>query len=292
MHPGIYLPNMAGEDWSQTENEAIVSDYLAMLDAELSGLRPNKTEHRRNLQKLLNDRSEGSVEFKHCNISAVMIELGFPYISGYKPRWNFQKGTLTATVTEHLKARQGLIAKVAADAEQIPVIPTVDDILKVLTDPPKPKEKAEAIVKERSPVYAPRFVDYIAREARNRDLGLLGEEFVLRFEQARLIRMGHETLAVKIEHTSKLRGDGDGFDILSFETSGKERLIEVKTTKYGIETPFYVSRNEASVSRNSSDRYHLYRLYSFRETPKLFILPGALDSTCILEPELYSATVA
>lgn len=263
-----------------------------MLDAELSGLRPNKTEHRRNLQKLLNDRSEGSIEFKHCNVSAVMIELGFPYIAGYKPRWNFQKGSLTATVTEHLKARQGLIAKVEADAEQVPAVPEVDDILRVLTDPPKPKEKADRVVKERSLVYAPRFVDYIAREARNRNLGLLGEEFVLRYEQARLIHAGQEKWAAKIEHVSKLRGDGDGFDILSYEVSGKERLIEVKTTKYGIETPFYVSRNERAVSSRSAERYHLYRLYSFRETPKLFILDGALESTCVLEPELYSATVA
>src|SRR5690606_20583960 len=107
-----------------------------------------------------------------------------------------------------------------------------------------------------------------------------------------LIHAGQERLAAKIEHVSKLRGDGDGFDILSFETSGKERLIEVKTTKYGIETPFYISRNEEVVSQVKSDQYYLYRLFSFREKPKLFTLRGALSSTCILEPELYTATVA
>lgn len=283
---------MAGEDWSQEENEAIVSDYLSMLEAELSGIPYNKTEHRRNLQKLLNDRSEGSIEFKHCNISAVMIELGFPYISGYKPRWNFQRGTLTATVTEHLKVRQGLVAKVEADAEQVPEVPTVDEILKVLTDPPKQRGKPESAVRECSSAYTPRFVDYLAREARNRNLGLLGEEFVVRYEQARLIHAGEERLAAKVDHISKSRGDGDGYDILSFEASGKERLIEVKTTKYGMETPFFVTRNEAAMSRQRADQYHLYRLYSFRESPKLFVLDGALDTTCVLEPELYSATVA
>lgn len=283
---------MPREDWSQSENEAIVSDYLSMLEMELGRTPYNKTEHRRNLQKLLNSRSEGSIEFKHCNISAVMIELGFPYISGYKPRWNFQRGSLTATVAEHLKARQVLVAQVEADTERVPDVPTVDDILKVLTDPPKPKEKAQSELRERSPSYRPRFTDYLAREARNRNLGLLGEEFVFRYEEARLIRAGYENLASQIKHVSKERGDGDGYDILSFETSGKERLIEVKTTKYGSETPFYVSRNEASVSRQNSELYHLYRLFSFREDPKLFILDGALDTTCILEPELYSATVA
>lgn len=283
---------MAGENWSQSENEAIVSDYLSMLEAELSGVPYNKTERRRNLQKLLNDRSEGSIEFKHCNISAVMVELGFPYIFGYKPRWNFQKNSLTETVAEHLKAREGLIAKVEEDVEQVPIVPTVDDILRVLIDPPEPKDKAQPELRERSPSYQPRFTDYLAREARNRNLGLLGEEFVYRYEQARLTRAGYENLASKIQHVSKLRGDGDGYDILSFEMSGKERLIEVKTTKYGSETPFYVSRNEANVSRQNSELYHLYRLFSFREDPKLFILDGALDVTCILEPELFSATVA
>lgn len=283
---------MAGENWSQEENEAIVSDYLSMLDAELSGIPYNKAKHRRNLQKLLNERSEGSIEFKHCNVSAVMIELGFPYIEGYKPRWNFQRGSLTATVEEHLKGRQGLIAKVEADAEQVPVVPAVDDILKVLTDPPKPKERGEAVVRERSRTYTPRFVDYLAREASNRKLGLLGEEFVVRYEQARLIHAGQERLAADIKHVSKLRGDGDGYDILSYEISGQERLIEVKTTKYGLETPFYVTRNEADVSRSKSERYHLYRIFSFRESPKLFVLAGALSQTCVLEPELFSATVA
>ncbi len=40
---------------------------------------------------LLDNRSEGSVEFKHQNISAVLIELGQPYIKGYLPRFNYQQ---------------------------------------------------------------------------------------------------------------------------------------------------------------------------------------------------------
>ena len=130
-----------GEDWSRLEVEACVADYLQMLTLELNGQRYSKTEHARALLQKLDGRGRPSLEFKHCNISAVMIELGFPYISGYKPRWNFQKASLTETVSEHLKSREGLIAKVEADAEQVPTTPTVTDILGVLTEPPKPKEK-------------------------------------------------------------------------------------------------------------------------------------------------------
>jgi hypothetical protein len=74
-------------NWSQSEVEAAVEDYFNMLRFELSGLKYNKSEHRRALIELLNNRSGGSVELKHQNISAVLIEMGIPYIDGYKPRF-------------------------------------------------------------------------------------------------------------------------------------------------------------------------------------------------------------
>ncbi len=69
------------EDWSNIEVEAIVSDYFDMLQNELRGITYNKAEHRRNLRKIIN-RSEGSIEFKHQNISAALINNGAPYIKG------------------------------------------------------------------------------------------------------------------------------------------------------------------------------------------------------------------
>ncbi len=113
----------------------------------------------------------------------------------------------------------------------------------------------------------------------------------MNFERARLLHAGRESLAAKIEHTSKVRGDGDGFDILSFEESGRERLIEVKTTKYGQETPFFVSRNELVVSEARADFYHLYRLFEFRDAPRIFTLNGALSTTCRLAASTYMASV-
>ena len=77
-------------DWSREEVEAIVADYLHMLTMELAGQHFNKTQHRRWLQGKLNGRSDASIEFKHCNISAAMIDLGFPSIRGYQRRSNYQ----------------------------------------------------------------------------------------------------------------------------------------------------------------------------------------------------------
>lgn len=260
-----------------------------MLAAELAGVPYSKAAHRRRLIAHLNNRSEQSVEFKHANISAILIELGFPYISGYKPRSNYQQ-LLYEVVAERLATSQPLLNVAAADADLPMVVPQVEDILSVLVAPPTPSTVERAA---REPTrFRPSFaVNYLEREARNRSLGAAGEEFVIAFERARLIHLGKEPLAAKIEHTSRTHGDAEGFDILSFEKSGAERLIEVKTTKYGRETPFFVSRNEVAVSEAQATQYHLYRLFSFRAGPQMFTIGGALSQTCHLSASTFLATV-
>src|SRR4051794_16950598 len=109
-------------DWSREEVEAIVRDYLSMLSLELAGVPYSKTEHRRRVSGLLNGRSESSVEFKHQNISAVMIDLEFPYIPGYLPRFNYQD--LLYDVVEERMARAPEIEQLAAkDAEKPAMLP-------------------------------------------------------------------------------------------------------------------------------------------------------------------------
>jgi hypothetical protein len=274
-------------DWSRAEVEATVADYLAMLASELAGVPYNKAAHRRDLAKQLDNRSEQAIEFKHANISAVLINLGFPYISGYKPRSNYQQ-LLYEVVSERLAADPQLLNVAAADADQPIVVPEVDDILAVLTAPPTSTEPPRAA---QQPQARRSFsTNYLEREARNRSLGLAGEQFVLNFERARLLNLRKDALAGRIEHTSRVRGDGEGYDILSFEESGRERLIEVKTTKYGRETPFFVSINEVAVSESHADQYHLYRLFGFRLAPRLFTLSGTLQTTCWLSASSYLAT--
>jgi hypothetical protein len=273
--------------WTREEVEAVVADYFAMLRAELSGLPYSKTEHRRKLLPLLRNRSGPSVEFKRANISAVLIEHGFPYIAGYRPRSNYQE-LLLEVVAERLASDLGLVHLAAVDTATVVPVPHVDNILAALCNPPR--RMRHTLEKSFS---RPRpGINYLEIEASNRALGLAGEEFVLEYERARLESVGCSYLVDKIEHVSKNRGDSEGFDILSFEPSGAERLVEVKTTKYGRETPFFVSRNEVLVSRRDAERYHLYRLFEFRGTPRFFVLQGALPITCVLEPTSYIATVA
>ena len=274
-------------DWSRFEVEAIVADYLSMLGLELAGTAYNKAAHRRVLKAVLAGRSDRSIEYKHENISAALLDAGFRNIIGYKPLFNYQ-GMLGEIVVERLRQAPALLELAAADADRPMVVPEVDDILAVLTERPKPEPLLKR-ASEPAPPFVRLTTNYLEREARNRSLGEAGETFILNFERARLIHAGRETLAGKIKHTSKEVGDHEGYDILSFEENGAERLIEVKTTQYGNMTPFFVSRNELATSEKNAARYQLYRLFAFREAPRLFTLPGAIGHTCRLSAETYRA---
>lgn len=277
-------------DWSRLEVEATVADYIVMLESEIRGEPYSKADHRRALQPLLDGRSEGAIEYKHQNISAVLIDLGYPYIDGYKPAFNYQQ-LLFDVVEDRLRTDRELAQLVATDVERPPPPPEVDDILSTRVDPPPRRDRPDRSYERSRPPPARRAVDYLAMEARNSALGLEGERYVLGYERARLVHAGRPALAERIEHTSVVEGDGAGFDVRSYETDGSDRFIEVKTTAYGIYTPLYLSRNELRVSQEKDDRYHLYRAFQFRKSPRLFTVAGALDQTLQLEATQYVGRV-
>lgn len=280
---------MSHVDWTHLEVEAIVADYLKMLSLELAGQSFSKAAHRRALQQKLNGRSDSAIEFKHGNISAVMIDLGFPNIRGYQPRYNYQ--SLLREVVEAQINRQAALDSLAlAAVEQPAVSPELVDFSKVVAGAPARRNIASETAPYRD--YSPVKRDYIAREARNTTLGIAGEEFVVRFEHWRLNQLGMPTLADRVEHVSQTKGDGLGYDVLSFDVSGRERFIEVKTTAFGKETPFFVTRNELDFSKEAQEHFVLCRLFEFRQTPRLFALNGALDQHCALDPVTYRASFA
>lgn len=276
------------EDWTREEVEATVSDYFDMLALELRGEEYSKAGHNRNLQKLLNHRSKGAVKYKYRNVSAVLIRLGYPYIDGYKPAYNFQSLLFKVVEDRLMGASRLQAATQAAVEEKIEPKPVVD-VLSMLVEPPHRPEDAAVFYDQPTMIRRPVRRNYLEMESRNRELGLAGEELVLQFEEKRLWQSGRKDLASRIEHVSRTQGDSAGFDILSYETDGRDKVIEVKTTRFGELTPFFASKNEVIVSTERETQYHLYRLFNFKKAPKLFILPGALPSTCILEPEQYSA---
>lgn len=144
-------------------------------------------------------------------------------------------------------------------------------------------------VKEPAAEYKTRIakVDYLAKEQANKLLGDQGEELVLQYERWRLIQGDKTALADTVEWISKEQGDGAGFDILSKNSNGTDRYIEVKTTKLGKYTPIYFSRNELKYSQKHESNYHLYRLFEFDKRPRMFESRGRLDNICQVEPLNY-----
>ncbi len=276
-----------GTDWSHEEVEACVADYLHMLTLELNGQRYSKTVHARALAERIDGRNRAAIEFKHCNISAVLLALGYPYIDGYKPRGNYQT-LLFDVVGGQAQSNDALQAAAQSAVLRPAVMVAPEDTDAVWVPAP-----TAARVRETPPIYLPRFSpiqrDYLAQEARNQSLGRAGELFVIELETRRLHAAGQKRLANRVEHIAASQGDGLGYDVLSYETDGRERLIEVKTTAFGILTPFHVSRNELARSEVDADKYRLYRLFDFRAKPRLFDLPGAITSHCLLEATMYIA---
>lgn len=272
------------EFWSNIEIELIIRDYFTMLKDELSGKPLNKAMHRRALLPLLNNRSEGSIEFKHQNISAVLINLGQPYIKGYLPRFNYQK-SLYDYVIDFLKQNISIenYFKEFSDRHiQTPLISFHNK--NFIVTPPETRVFIEPEVKySRSPMK----INYIEREQKNQKLGKSGEELVLMFEKWNLISIGKEKLSESVEWISQSQGDGAGFDILSRKPDGSDKYIEVKTTKLGKETPFFFTRNELHFSLQNKERYHLYRLFDFEQQARMFIKNGDLNTICKSVPEVY-----
>lgn len=267
-------------DWSREEVEAIVADYLRMLTMELAGQAYSKAQHRRQLASQLNGRSDGSIEFKHCNISAVMIELGFPYIRGYQPRGNFQN-LLIEVISQQVPLHPLLDQTALAAVQQPAASPQHVNFAFLKSEAPLRQAKASSPL---PPSFRASKRDYLEREAQNRSLGAAGEEFAVRYEQWRLVAADQKSLASRVEHVSRTKGDGLGFDILSFNLDGTERFIEVKTTTFGRDTPFFLTEIELSRSKVEGENYHLYRLFEFRRQPRIFELAGALDTQCFLDP--------
>lgn len=272
-----------GQDWTQEEVETTVQDYFEMLRLESMGAVYNKSEHNEHLRDKLQTRSKSSIELKHQNISAVLDQLGLPYIRGYKPRSNLQE-LLRRTVLAYVENNRQAITRVMENFDEL-TTPGDQQFRGALVECPK----VEAVSIPVKRLRLPRKLDWAAREELNRKLGYNGESWSVAFESKRLSELGRTDLALKIDWISDRLGDGTGYDILSYEQNEVARFIEVKTTNGGSLTPFIVTRNELEFSEETGDAFCLYRVFEFAITPKLFILRGALTSNLELEAMDYRA---
>jgi hypothetical protein len=282
-----------GTDWSREEVEVCVADYLAMLVLERTGQAYSKSEHRRQLAKKLQGRSDGSIERKHQNISYVLLQLNCPPIDGYKPLSNYQK-LLFDVVSDQIRQHPAVDAALSAAVIQPASIPSYPEFASMWTDAPlrSSSNSANAPDPDAARPWHARLIqrDYLQREALNRSLGEAGELLVMEMERWRLKHAGHHELSAKVLHVSREMGDGAGFDIRSYHADGDERFIEVKTTAFVRETPFFVSQREVEMSAREHSKYSIYRLFDFRRNPRLFELNGRIADHCNLDPQTFRAS--
>jgi len=277
---------MAG-DWTDTQNDAIVADYFAMLADDIAGRPYTKAEHNRRLQAVIG-RPRGSIEYKHQNISAVLKGLGEDWIAGYKPAFNFQTSLVDAVV-RWLERHPDWLARAALTGMGPSSSALREEAILWFGPPPTHSNAPPPEELEQMTAIARKY-EVAGRDSRNRALGHAGEERVLAHERANLLTAGRTDLATRIRWVSHVDGDGAGYDIRSFDTDGSNRLIEVKTTNGWERTPFHITRNELAVAEAHRDDWRLVRLWNFAREPRAFELRPPLEAHVSLMATSYQAS--
>lgn len=282
---------MPEADWTDKENDLIVEDYFDMLATELANQRLVKAHHRRSLWPKLNGRSEGSIEFKHQNISAVMLGLGEPRIEGYKPATRFQMSLVDAVLRRKAKNQDWTQSVEIRKQKANEPYSELAEPETIWFGPPPTHTNQPPPVDLDLMAAIGRKCDVAERDERNRNLGEAGERLVFDYEKSKLRSLGRSDLADKVRWTSKEIGDGAGFDIESFDDHGEIMLIEVKTTNGWERTPFHISRNELAVAEENHDSWHLYRIWNFVRKPNAFFIRPPLQAHVALTPTSFLASL-
>lgn len=273
-------PSKEGTDWTADEIAVLVGSYFLMLAEEQAGREYNKSEYRRGVIAAIG-RKPGSIERKLQNVSAVLDEIGIHWIQGYKPLPHYQDA-LIAVVEQHLLQHPELFTTGDRPLR-------VPDEADILVAPPAflnsdPEDRPAAIRR-----LVGKF-DPAARDARNRDLGRAGEEFVVGFERRRLEKAGRPNLAKDVRWVSDLDGDGYGYDVHSFDAdSGEPRLLEIKTTCGNERTPFWMTRRECDVAAEQGGIYRVRRVFHFRNEVKMFDIAPPLEAKLLLTAATFMA---
>lgn len=121
-------------------------------------------------------------------------------------------------------------------------------------------------------------------------IGNLGEAFVYDHEKNKLRNTAYETM---VDNTPALNPI-NGYDIKSYERSGEDIYIEVKTTTNFDET-FYISEHELKTAKrylNKNKSYYIYRVYNIlaenKEDVKIKIIKNIVeDENYIMSPFNY-----
>jgi len=263
-------------DWTLTECEVTADAYFEGLERKL---RREPYVRVAALRKLVEQtgRPRGAVDRTFQNIDAILHEAELPRLNdGISP----DVQTLMRFVTLDPLARR------MEWAAAVPIPPIPPSSRNVFVNPPNRQLNTDNSEVGTRAVK----IDFSEREARNRNIGTTGEEFVLEVERDRLMQRGGRDLAEKAKWVSRELGDGLGYDIESVDEDGEPLLIEVKATLQGKGSLFFVTENELRVARREGKRYRLYRVFDLLRDPKIYVLEGPLEDKLSIQAQVYIAS--
>lgn len=221
------------------------------------------------------------MEFKFANISAVLRDIGLPYVLGYQPRANFR-----AALRSEVERLLALDLEIARLLEEMPAPDLPPTVRLVEVDPPVMPPPSPT--NRRRPIKG---IDYLERQARNRKVGLKGELLVVEYERQWLSARGRPDLADLVAHVPTTIGDGAGYDVSSFLLDESAHHIEVKATCGGITAPFYLSAAERSYALEHSAAYSIYRVFDLGPNPGFYKITGNVAESLELTPVTFQARV-
>lgn len=136
--------------------------------------------------------------------------------------------------------------------------------------------------------------DYEKEARKLKKLGDRGEKVVMDLEIKTLQEAGRNDLAEKVDRVS-LKSDLFGYDILSFETDGTEKYIEVKATRAKVGSAnFFFTANELREAKESKN-YFIYMVYDVvSESPKVWVIKNPfqpVNSNTVMTPINYRISI-
>ena len=177
--------------------------------------------------------------------------------------------------------------------EEVSVVEDILDskieLLKV--DAPERKIR-KATISHKEQVIGSKTKDFDELNKKNQKTGDLGEKLVYDYE--RLMAAGIDDIESKLIRTSDDKEYGNAYpcDIISVDIeTGAPIYIEVKTTRYAADTPFYLSEDERAFSERNAAFYRLYRVFDAIRTkePKFFETIGYVGDNFTLTSDRYIA---
>jgi hypothetical protein len=133
-------------------------------------------------------------------------------------------------------------------------------------------------------------VDFNAQTKAQKDLGDAGETLVKEYEIRMLKEAGRHEDAAKVEIVK----DGEGYDVMSFDSAGNLKYIEVKTTTGDRHNVFHLSDNEFEFMKRNVGKYCIYRVYNYDSTNnfgEFFEVSDNVEEQLLLKPSNYKVFI-